>query len=89
MSFTRNPSVGEPVCRVSDEGEHGREPARSPSLDGSEYTEVGGGKTGVNHHKTPIDPGRFSKAAPPRRGEGCGDTLIGRVFLEKGSNFVQ
>lgn len=27
-----NPSVCEPVSRVSDEGEHGREPARSPSV---------------------------------------------------------
>jgi len=86
-----NPFVGEPVGlgRVSDPGEHGREPARSPNLDRPKHTEVGDVETRVKGDKVPVNTSEFRGRDPPRCGEGCGDTLSQRIFIEKGSNLFQ
>ena len=59
---------------MSDEGEHGREPARSPSVrEHLNPTEVGGGAKQSNHDDSSMNTRRFRIRWYPRRGDTCGD----------------
>jgi len=88
------PSVGEPFCRVSDEGGFWASMAARPRAARQPYarqkpTEFGVVRTGVNHGKTVVRFRHFRLRGYPHRGEGCGEPLNVGIFVEKDSSFIQ
>ena len=76
----------------SDEGGFGRARhfcrAQPDSRGAAKPTEVGGAESGGNGDQTIATQGTNTNDAPPRCGEGCGDTLIRESFLQ-GSSIVR
>ncbi len=71
-----NPSVGEPVCRVSDEGGFGRARplgrAQPDSRVSGKTDRSRGWHTKAKNDKTLVSKGRFEISTPPHVGKGVG-----------------
>jgi hypothetical protein len=51
--------------------------------------EVGDAAKRANRDDSPVNTGRRDNATPPHSGEGCGDTLNGRIFFKESSSLRQ
>ena len=89
--YGSNPSVGEPVFRVSDEGGFwrawplGHAQPVSPR-EWEKPTEFGGVAERVNRGKTVVKIEPFQISGIPHCGEGCGETLTG-LKIEPSAGF--
>jgi hypothetical protein len=89
--------MGEPVCRVSDEGGFGRARplgrAQPDSRVSGKTDRSRGVDTKAKSDKILVNKGRFEISTPSSCVEGCVETLTGvsdsRIFLKEGSNFGQ